>query len=135
MRYGLDELAKETAARVSQTLATDLRNSTEWHAGAYSTEGGAPLAAPGFLSWDTLVGDLLSNLQRRHDPFELRHSHESALKYSQEITVPAQVAVNTYISMLLLEPEVDTSHPRIRVLSLRVFRAMRLRVSRSNCDE
>lgn len=48
--------------------------------GAYSTEDGAPLAAPGFLSWDTLVGDRLSNLQRRHDPFELRHSHERCIE-------------------------------------------------------
>ena len=75
MRYGFDELAKEIATRVTRTLANDLRNSTEWHE-AYSTADGTPLAAPGFLSWDTLVGDLLSNLQLRHDPFELRHSHE-----------------------------------------------------------
>ena len=75
VRYGFDALAKEIATRVTATLANDLRNSTDWHE-AYSTEDGTPLAAPGFLSWDTLVGDLLSNLQRRHDPFELRHAHE-----------------------------------------------------------
>lgn len=75
VRYGFHALAKEIATRVTATLANDLRNSTDWHE-AYSTEDGTPLAAPGFLSWDTLVGDLLSNLQRRHDPFELRHAHE-----------------------------------------------------------
>ena len=74
MRYGFIELAKDIASRVTATLANDLRNTTQWHE-AYSTQDGSPLAAPGFLSWDTLVGDLLSNLQRRFDPFELKHSH------------------------------------------------------------
>ena len=68
--YGFKELAIEIATRVTATLANDLRNTTQWHE-AYSTDTGAPLAAPGFLSWDTLAADLLPNLQRGIHPFAL----------------------------------------------------------------
>ena len=59
MRYGFIEMAKDIATRVTATLAKDLRNTAQWHE-AYNTQNGSPLAAPGFLSWDTLVGELLS---------------------------------------------------------------------------
>ena len=64
-------LALEIASRVTRALAADLRNSSKWHE-AYATDGsGAALAAPGFLSWDTLAGELLSNLRGGVNPFKL----------------------------------------------------------------
>ena len=70
-RYGHKALAIGIARRVTATLARDLRNSSAWHE-AYSTADGTALAAPGFLSWDTLVADLLPNLRSGKDPFALR---------------------------------------------------------------
>ena len=69
--YGYRDLALEIASRVTRALAADLRNSSKWHE-AYATDGsGAALAAPGFLSWDTLAGELLSNLRAGVNPFKL----------------------------------------------------------------
>lgn len=68
--YGHRELALEIATRVVRALAADLRLSHVWHE-AYSTADGRALAAPGFLSWDTLSAELLSNLQRGVNPFKL----------------------------------------------------------------
>lgn len=69
--YGYQELALEIAARAVGALAADLRGSQTWHE-AYSTDDGAALAAPGFLSWDTLSAELLSNLRHGVNPFALR---------------------------------------------------------------
>jgi hypothetical protein len=73
-RYGFKEQALRLAARVVGALAGDLRNSSNWHE-AYSTAtgsaAGAPLAAAGFLSWDTLSAELISNLQAGVDPLAL----------------------------------------------------------------
>ena len=68
--YGHRDLALEIATRVVRALAADLRLSRVWHE-AYSTADGRALAAPGFLSWDTLSAELLSNLQRGVNPFKL----------------------------------------------------------------
>ena len=68
--YGQRELAIEIATRVVRALAADLRRSGVWHE-AYSTADGRALAAPGFLSWDTLSAELLSNLQRGINPLKL----------------------------------------------------------------
>jgi hypothetical protein len=70
MRYGHTALAMEIATRVTSALAGDLRRSGEWHE-AYSTADGAALAAPGFLSWDTLVAELIPNLHAGRDPLSL----------------------------------------------------------------
>ena len=74
-RYGFKRLALQIAARVVGALARDLRNTSGWHE-AYSTAAGggagSPLAAAGFLSWDTLSAELLSNLRAGLDPLELR---------------------------------------------------------------
>lgn len=52
------------------TLAEDIRVSGTWHE-CYHSETGAGLAAPGFLSWNTLGAALLPNLQAGVDPFDL----------------------------------------------------------------
>ena len=68
--HGYTQLAIEIATRVVGALAADLRRDRQWHE-AYSTSDGRALAAPGFLSWDTLSAELLSNLQRGINPLKL----------------------------------------------------------------
>jgi hypothetical protein len=55
---------------VVHTLAQDLRNASAWHE-CYDSDTGAGLAAPGFLSWNTLGATLQDNLAARVDPFEI----------------------------------------------------------------
>ena len=69
-QYGYTDLAIDIATRVVGALAADLRTSHQWHE-AYSTDDGSALAAPGFLSWDTLSAELLDNLRRGVNPFKL----------------------------------------------------------------
>jgi hypothetical protein len=78
--YGYNDLALEIASRVVGALAADLRTSGQWHE-AYSTDDGSALAAPGFLSWDTLAAELVSNLKQRVNPFEL--APRSPLRHSE----------------------------------------------------
>mgnify|MGYP006133360761 CR=1 FL=1 len=72
--YGYTRLALDIATRVVGALAADLRSGGTWHE-AYSTAanggGGAPLAAAGFLSWDTLSAELVSNLRDGVNPLKL----------------------------------------------------------------
>ena len=69
-RYGYRTLALEIAHRVTAALADDLRAAGTWHE-AYSTDDGKPLAAKGFLSWDTLSAELVDNLLAGRDPLSL----------------------------------------------------------------
>lgn len=72
--YGFRDLALDIATRVTRALADDLRNATPsghtWHE-AYSTGDGAPVGGRGFLSWNTLSAELLSNLKAGVDPMRL----------------------------------------------------------------
>eukprot|EP00927_Polykrikos_kofoidii_P039958 TRINITY_DN34247_c0_g2_i1.p1 TRINITY_DN34247_c0_g2~~TRINITY_DN34247_c0_g2_i1.p1 ORF type:complete len:444 (-),score=56.21 TRINITY_DN34247_c0_g2_i1:108-1439(-) len=68
--YGETDLALDIAHRVLRTLADDLRESGQWHE-AYSTDDGSALAAPGFLSWNTLSANLASNLNEARNPLRL----------------------------------------------------------------
>jgi len=52
------------------TLAQDIRDTGQWHE-CYSSANGTGLAAPGFLSWDTLGADLQSNVETGLDPFSI----------------------------------------------------------------
>ena len=67
---GLGAAANALADTVVHTLAEDLRATGTWHE-AYSSVNGSGLAAPGFLSWDTLGADLQDNVQAGIDPFLL----------------------------------------------------------------
>jgi hypothetical protein len=51
-------------------LAADLRKTGAWHE-AYNSGNGSALAAPGFLSWNTLGADLQANVAKGRDPFSL----------------------------------------------------------------
>lgn len=59
------------ADTVVRVLAADLRTNGQWHE-AYNSENGTALAAPGFLSWDTLGADLQRNVAAGVDPFSLQ---------------------------------------------------------------
>lgn len=64
------ELALSLANDVVTALANDLRNTGTWHE-CMSSETGEGLAAPDFLSWDTLGGSLLQDLHMGVDPFAI----------------------------------------------------------------
>ena len=92
--YGYRALAVDIATRVVKALAADLRRGGQWHE-AYSTSDGAggappagtPLAAPGFLSWDTLAAELLPNLHRGVDPFALVAPKDGKWRRAAEVAV------------------------------------------------
>lgn len=63
-------VASQIAKSVVATLAADLRATNTWHE-AYSSADGKGLAAPGFLSWDTLGAELEANVAAGVDPFAL----------------------------------------------------------------
>eukprot|EP01094_Clydonella_sp_ATCC50884_P015326 TRINITY_DN25917_c0_g1_i1.p2 TRINITY_DN25917_c0_g1~~TRINITY_DN25917_c0_g1_i1.p2 ORF type:complete len:177 (+),score=35.42 TRINITY_DN25917_c0_g1_i1:2-532(+) len=67
---GLQDLAVHLAVNVTRTLANDLRDSGTWHE-CYHSETGKGLAAPGFLSWNTLGASLLPDVIAGRDPFSL----------------------------------------------------------------
>lgn len=69
-RLGYADDAKTVADRVVHLLADDLRSGGQWHE-SYSSASGEPLAAPGFLSWDTLGATLQAHVAARTDPFAL----------------------------------------------------------------
>jgi hypothetical protein len=62
--------AQDLAARIVHTLAEDLRTTGTWHE-AYSSETGEGLAAPGFLSWNTLGATLVRDIVNKFDPFAI----------------------------------------------------------------
>ena len=67
---GQGAAAAALADALVHTLAQDLRATGTWHE-AYSSANGSGLAAPGFLSWDTIAADLQENVARGVDPFVL----------------------------------------------------------------
>lgn len=67
---GLAKQAKTLADFLVHTLAQDLRATGTWHE-AYDSTNGQGLAAPGFLSWDTLGADLQDDIAKGVDPFAI----------------------------------------------------------------
>lgn len=74
---GMTEQAVDVASRVVSLLAADLRENPELAANGtcwrecYSSADGRPLAAPGFLNWNTLAGAILDNFRTGANPFDL----------------------------------------------------------------
>lgn len=62
--------AMPLAESVVHALADDLRNNKTWHE-CLSSADGHGLAAPGFLSWDTLGASLIQDVNAKKDPFAL----------------------------------------------------------------
>jgi len=67
---GFTAQAQDLSARVVHTLADDLRATGTWHE-SYSSETGEGLAAPGFLSWNTLGATLIQDINDGFDPFAI----------------------------------------------------------------
>ena len=67
---GFTAQAQDLSARVVHTLAEDLRATGTWHE-SYSSETGEGLAAPGFLSWNTLGATLIKDINDGFDPFAI----------------------------------------------------------------
>ena len=72
--YGLQHYrianTSQIARGVVKALADDLRHSGTWHE-CLSSANGQGLAAPGFLSWNTLAPTLAGDIERGEDPFAL----------------------------------------------------------------
>lgn len=69
-RLGFKPQAQLVADRVVAMLANDLRTTGTWHE-SYSSADGSSLAAPGFLSWDTLGARIQADVAAGIDPFAL----------------------------------------------------------------
>lgn len=67
---GLNDAGIAIARAIVATLAADLRTTGTWHE-CYSSDTGKGLAAPGFLSWDTLGATLLKDATSGNDPFAI----------------------------------------------------------------
>lgn len=63
-------IALTLAGKVVHVLAEDLRSNGTWHE-CLSSADGHGLAAPGFLSWDTLGATLLEDARALRDPFQI----------------------------------------------------------------
>jgi hypothetical protein len=68
---GYEQAAAQLADAVVALLANDLVvNDGQWHE-CYDADNGTALAAPGFLSWNTLGATLQANVAAGVDPFSL----------------------------------------------------------------
>ena len=68
--HGRTAAATALADALEHTLAEDLRQTGSWHE-SYNSSDGSGLAAPGFLSWNTLGADVQSDVLLGVDPFAL----------------------------------------------------------------
>ena len=70
MRYGFQKEAKALAEKLILLCLKDIEQSGGMHE-CYNAETGAPLAAPNFVSWNLLVGQMIPQQERNSDPFRL----------------------------------------------------------------
>ena len=70
LNYGFDQQALDLARRVMQLCLDDILASGGMHEN-YDAETGQPLAAPGFVSWNVLVCNMLDEATTGRDPFKL----------------------------------------------------------------
>ena len=69
-RAGDSAVAAAQADALVATLANDLRATGTWHE-SYDAESGVGLAAPEFLSWNTLGGRVQADVAAGIDPFSI----------------------------------------------------------------
>jgi len=67
---GRKDAATQIASNMVATLAFDIATTNTWHE-SYNSVTGAGLAAPGFLSWNTLGATLVQNVKNNVNPFLL----------------------------------------------------------------
>lgn len=77
LRYGFQQEAITLAERITNLVITDIQKSGGMHEN-YDAETGKPLAAPNFVSWNLLVGNMLAEAVHNKNPFFLHHEYKKA---------------------------------------------------------
>jgi len=70
LNYGFQKEAIELAKRISNLVLEDVKTSGGMHEN-YDAETGKPLAAPNFVSWNILVGNMLEEASQNKNPFAI----------------------------------------------------------------
>jgi len=71
LNYGFQKEAQELAQKIVGLCLHDIEKSGGMHEN-YHADTGAPLAAPNFVSWNLLVGQMIEQARTKHNPFALR---------------------------------------------------------------
>ncbi|KKU87982.1 hypothetical protein A3A64_01265 [Candidatus Gottesmanbacteria bacterium RIFCSPLOWO2_01_FULL_48_11] len=75
MRYGFQKEAVVLAERITKLVLTDIKQTGGMHEN-YDAETGKPLAAPNFVSWNLLVGNMLDEAVTGKNPLYLHHEYK-----------------------------------------------------------
>ncbi len=70
LNYGFRKEAITLAGKISSSVITDIKESGGMHEN-YDAETGKPLAAPNFVSWNLLVGNMLEEAVENKNPFAI----------------------------------------------------------------
>lgn len=70
LNYGFQKEAIDLAQKISKLVISDIKTSGGMHEN-YDAETGRPLAAPNFVSWNLLVGNMLYEAINKINPFEI----------------------------------------------------------------
>lgn len=70
LNYGFQTEAIELAQKIAKLVSTDIKTSGGMHEN-YNAETGEPLAAPNFVSWNLLVGNMLEEATENKNPFAI----------------------------------------------------------------
>jgi alpha,alpha-trehalase len=70
LNYGFKKEAQVLAVKISQLCLVDIQKTGGMHED-YNAETGKPLAAPDFISWNLLVGQMISQVKNGYNPFDL----------------------------------------------------------------
>ena len=70
LQYGFRKNAKELAEIISRLCLEDIKKTGGMHEN-YNAETGKPLAAPNFVSWNLLVGQMISEAKSGNNPFRI----------------------------------------------------------------
>lgn len=70
LRYGFQKEAIELAKKITKLVLSDIKETGGMHEN-YDAETGKPLAAPNFVSWNLLIGNMLGEATQNKNPFAL----------------------------------------------------------------
>lgn len=70
LNYGFQKHAEQLAAKIAGNCFRDIESTGGMHEN-YDAETGEPLAAPNFVSWNLLVGQMADQAKTKHNPFAL----------------------------------------------------------------
>ncbi|MCX8009161.1 MAG: hypothetical protein N3A54_05700, partial [Patescibacteria group bacterium] len=68
--YGFQKEAMQIAESVAKLILSDIEKTGGMHEN-YDAETGEPLAAPNFVSWNLLIGNILEEIELNVNPFTL----------------------------------------------------------------